>query len=102
MPGIVSGALIAFTMSFDDFVISFFTTGPGVNNISTLVYAQSKRINPSINALSAMIVLVVTVVLILVNVVPIIKEKRAAKRSPFSMSFIRQSQALLFSSASSQ
>lgn len=80
MPGIVSGALIAFTMSFDDFVISFFTTGPGVNNISTLVYAQSKRINPSINALSAMIVLVVTVVLILVNVVPIIKEKQAAKR----------------------
>ncbi|MBR5207566.1 MAG: ABC transporter permease, partial [Erysipelotrichaceae bacterium] len=54
MPGIVSGALIAFTMSFDDFVISFFTTGPGVNNISTLVYAQSKRINPFINALSAM------------------------------------------------
>ena len=80
MPGIVSGALIAFTMSFDDFVISFFTTGPGVNNISTLVYAQSKRINPSINALSAMIVLVVTVVLILVNVVPMIKEKQAAKR----------------------
>lgn len=80
MPGIVSGALIAFTMSFDDFVISFFTTGPGVNNISTLVYAQSKRINPSINALSAMIVLVVTIVLILVNVVPIIKEKQAAKR----------------------
>ena len=80
MPGIVSGALIAFTMSFDDFVISFFTTGPGVNNISTLVYAQSKRINPSINALSAMIVLVVTIVLVLVNVVPMIKEKQAAKR----------------------
>lgn len=79
MPGIISGALIAFTMSFDDFIISFFTTGPGVNNISTLVYAQSKRINPSINALSSMIVLVVTIILIIVNVLPIIKEKQLKK-----------------------
>lgn len=45
-PGIVSGALIAFTMSFDDFVISYFTTGNGVNNISILVYTMSKRVNP--------------------------------------------------------
>ena len=95
MPGIVSGALIAFTMSFDDFVISFFTTGPGVNNISTLVYAQSKRINPSINALSAMIVLVVTVVLILVNVVPMIKEKQAAKRPADAEMKTRKSSAPL-------
>lgn len=79
MPGIISGALIAFTMSFDDFIISFFTTGPGVNNISTLVYAQSKRINPSINALSSMIVLVVTVILIIVNVIPIFREKQLKK-----------------------
>lgn len=79
MPGIISGALIAFTMSFDDFIISFFTTGPGVNNISTLVYAQSKRINPSINALSSMIVLVVTIILIIVNILPIIKEKQLKK-----------------------
>ncbi len=47
MPGIVSGALIAFTMSFDDFVISYFVTGNGVQNISILVYTMSKRINPS-------------------------------------------------------
>ena len=45
-PGIISGALIAFTMSFDDFVISYFTTGNGVNNISILVYTMSKRVNP--------------------------------------------------------
>ena len=51
--GIVSGALVAFTMSFDDFVISYFTTGPGINNISTYVYATTKRINPSVNALSS-------------------------------------------------
>lgn len=74
-PGIVSGALIAFTMSFDDFIISFFTTGPGVNNISIYVYTMYKRINPSINALSSIIVLVITVVLLLVNVVPMIREK---------------------------
>ena len=40
MPGIVSGALVAFTMSFDDFVISYFVTGNGVNNISILVYTM--------------------------------------------------------------
>ena len=56
-PGIVSGALIAFTMSFDDFVISYFTTGNGVNNISILVYTMSKRVNPSINALSTIVIL---------------------------------------------
>ena len=78
-PGIVSGALIAFTMSFDDFIISFFTTGPGVNNISIYVYTMYKRINPSINALSSVIVLVITVVLLIVNVIPIIKEKRRKK-----------------------
>lgn len=75
-PGIVAGALMAFTMSFDDFVISFFTTGPGVNNISIYVYTMYKRINPSINALSTLIVVVVTVILILVNVLPILKEKK--------------------------
>lgn len=79
MPGIVSGALIAFTMSFDDFIISFFTTGPGVNNIAIYVYSSIKRINPSINALSTIIVAVVTLVLILVNVVPVIKESRRGK-----------------------
>lgn len=76
MPGIVSGALIAFTMSFDDFVISYFVTGNGVSNISILVYTMSKRINPSINALSALVILIITVVLIIVNIVPIIKEKK--------------------------
>ena len=48
MPGIISGALIAFTMSFDDFIISYFVTGNGVNNISIMVYTMSKRVNPSI------------------------------------------------------
>lgn len=76
MPAIFSGALIAFSMSFDDFVISFFTTGTGVSNISIFVYSISKRINPSINALSSLIVAVVTTVLVIANVIPMIKARR--------------------------
>lgn len=78
--GIAAGALVAFSMSFDDFVISLFTTGPGVLNISIYVYANVKRVNPTINALSALIVYVITAVLIIVNVVPIIREKRRARK----------------------
>ncbi|MBE7002756.1 MAG: extracellular solute-binding protein [Ruminococcaceae bacterium] len=80
-PGIVSGALIAFTMSFDDFVISYFATGNGVNNISILVYTMSKRVNPSINALSTIVILLITLALGIVNIVPILREKRGAERS---------------------
>lgn len=74
MPGIISGALIAFTMSFDDFVISYFVTGNGVKNISILVYTMSKRINPTINALSTILVVMITVILLIVNLYPILKK----------------------------
>ena len=70
MPGIVSGALIAFTMSIDDFIISYFVTGSGVKNISIMVYTMSKRINPSINAISTLMIVIITIALLLVNVVP--------------------------------
>ena len=76
MPGVISGALVAFTMSFDDFIISYFVTGNGVSNISILVYTMSKRINPSINALSTVIILIITVVLVLVNIIPIIRNNK--------------------------
>lgn len=79
MPGIVSGALIAFTMSFDDFIISYFVTGNGVNNISILVYTMSKRVNPSINALSTLVIGLITVVLLFANVIPMIREKKRRK-----------------------
>lgn len=79
MPGIISGALIAFTMSFDDFVISYFVTGNGVNNISILVYTMSKRVNPSINALSTLVIVLITAALLLVNIIPVIKEKKGRK-----------------------
>lgn len=84
MPGIVSGALIAFTMSFDDFIISYFVTGNGVKNISTLVWTMSKRINPSINALSTIIVLMITITLILVNILPMVRERAIKKNKPIS------------------
>jgi spermidine/putrescine transport system permease protein len=74
--GIISGALVAFTMSFDDFVISYFTTGPGINNISTYVYATTKRINPSVNALSTLIVLAITIILLVSNVLPLLRSRR--------------------------
>lgn len=78
-PGIIAGALIAFTMSIDDFVISLFTTGPGVNTISIYVYSSFKRVNPTINALSSLMVILITIVLVVVNVVPMIKERRRLK-----------------------
>ncbi len=73
--GIMAGALIAFTMSFDDFVISYFVTGNGVNNISIMIYTMAKRVNPTINAVSTLIIAVITVGLIIANIAPIIKEK---------------------------
>lgn len=81
MPGIVSGALIAFTMSFDDFVISYFVTGNGVSNISILVYSMSKRVNPSINALSTLIIVIISIFLLLVNVVPSALNKKKGKKA---------------------
>lgn len=81
-PGIISGALIAFTMSFDDFIISYFVTGNGVQNISILVYTMSKRVNPSINALSTLIVVMITLVLGFVNLVPILRDKSQSKKAP--------------------
>lgn len=84
MPGIVSGALIAFTMSFDDFIISYFVTGNGVKNISTLVWTMSKRINPSINSLSTLIVIMITITIIFVNVMPIVRDNAKKKNKPIS------------------
>lgn len=78
-PGIFSGALIAFTMSIDDFIISYFVTGSGVKNLSIMVYTMSKRVNPSINAVSTLVVVIITVALIIINVAPMFMEKRAKK-----------------------
>ena len=79
MPGIISGFLLSFTLSVDDFVITHFTRGAGINTLSTLVYSQVKvGIRPTLYALSTVIFAAVFVILILVN---IISNKREEKRA---------------------
>ena len=67
-PGIISGRLISFTLSIDDFVISFFTTGNGVNNLSIYIYSSVRRgVNPMYNALSTVMFILVAVLLFIIN-----------------------------------
>lgn len=77
--GIFAGVLLAFTMSFDDFVVSYFITGNGVKNISIIVYNMTRRTNPTINALSTIVILVIIITLVIVNIVPVITKKRSKK-----------------------
>lgn len=77
MPGIITGMLLAFTLSIDDFVVSFFTTGSGVSTLSITIYSMARRgINPKINALSTIMFLFVLVLLIIVN----IRQEREQKK----------------------
>jgi len=67
-PGVVTGALLAFTLSVDDFMVSFFTTGSGVQTLSIQIFSMARRgVNPSINALSAIIFIVIMLLLFLVH-----------------------------------
>lgn len=71
MPGVLSGFLLAFTMSLDDFIITHFTRGAGINTISTLVYSQVRKgIDPSMYALSTVIFVAVFAVLVIANFAP--------------------------------
>ncbi len=87
MPGIIAGALIAFTMSFDDFIISYFVTGQGINNISIMVYTMSKRVNPTINALSTLIVVAISVILIMTNLLAM-RKKRVMKNGKIKFAIL--------------
>ena len=79
-PGVVSGYLMAFTMSVDDFIITHFTRGAGVNTLSTLIYSQVKvGIRPSIYALSTVMFATVLILLIVANFLPGYREKRTKK-----------------------
>ena len=67
-PGVVTGAMLAFTLSLDDFTISYFTTSPLVQNLSTLIYSQARKgIKPTLNALSALMFVTLLVLLLIVN-----------------------------------
>lgn len=68
MPAIFTGALMAFTLSIDDFVISYFTTGHGFNNLSITIYSMARKgINPSINAMSTLMFLSLLILLVVIN-----------------------------------
>ncbi len=79
MPGVLSGFLLAFTMSLDDFIVTHFTRGAGINTISTLVYSEVRRgIKPSMYSLSTVIFAVVFIVLLISNFAPGAKKARGA------------------------
>ena len=80
-PGIVSGALIAFTMSIDDFVISYFTRG-NVSILSAEIYSEVRRkVSPEVNAVSSLLFITVLVLLLVINIREAQAEKRLAQRN---------------------
>ena len=79
-PGIMSGFLLAFTMSLDDFIITHFTKGPGVNTLSTKIYTEVRKgIKPEMYALSTLLFVSVLTLLILINRTP--SEEKVSKRA---------------------
>lgn len=82
MPGIISGALISFTYSLDDFIITYFTRGSKFQNLSIEIYSMThRRISPKINALSALLFLAIVIIMILINLRERHEEKQQAKRT---------------------
>lgn len=81
LPGVLSGFVMALTMSIDDFLISFFTTGSGVSNLSITIYTMAKRgISPKINALSTIIFAGVFFLLIIINLQDLRKGAKGVKK----------------------
>ncbi len=80
-PGIVSGALTAFTMSIDDFVISYFTAGSSASTLAMTIYGMTKkRVSPEINAISTLLFVTVLVLLAIVNIREARQERRREMR----------------------
>lgn len=81
-PGVINGLMIAFTMSVDDFVISYFTAGSQTSTLAMVIYSMTRRrISPEINALSTLMFVVVLTLLIIVNVRQVHQERAAAKQA---------------------
>ena len=81
VPGVLSGFMLAFTMSLDDFVITHFTKGPGIDTLSTKIYTEVRKgIKPEIYALSTIMFVTVLVLLILVNYSPKEEEETTARK----------------------
>ena len=81
MPGIISGLIMAFTLSLDDFVISYFTIGSGFETLPIRIYSMTKkRVTPDMYALSTLIFLAILVLLIVSNVVSAQGDKKLSKK----------------------
>lgn len=81
MPGVVNGLLMAFTLSIDDFVISYFTAGAQTQTLSMVIYSMArKRVSPEINALSAIMFTVVVALMVVVNLRQARQERQAKRR----------------------
>ena len=81
VPGVLSGFMLAFTMSLDDFVITHFTKGPGIDTLSTKIYTEVRKgIKPEIYALSTIMFVTVLVLLLLINYSPKESEETTARK----------------------
>lgn len=81
LPGVLSGFLMAFTMSLDDFIITHFTKGAGVDTLSTKIYTEIRKgIKPEMYALSTIIFLTVFLLLLIINLAPVWKERHAVPK----------------------
>jgi spermidine/putrescine transport system permease protein len=81
LPGVINGLIIAFTMSIDDFVISYFTAGSKVQTLSMTIFAMTrKRVSPKINAVSTLLFVFVLTMLLIINVREARQEKRDKKQ----------------------
>ena len=81
MPGVVNGLIMAFTLSIDDFIISYFTSGSQTQTLSMLIYSMAKkRVSPEVNALSTLMFLTVLALMVLVNLRQSRQDKQARQR----------------------
>ncbi len=79
-PGIITGMIMAFTLSLDDFIISYFTSGPGFQTLPIVIYSMTKkRVKPDMYALSALIFVSILILLILYNIVQQKSEEKNSK-----------------------
>ncbi len=86
-PGIITSMILTFTLSIDDFVISYFTTGTQVSTLAIMIYSMArKRVNPQINALSSLLFLSVLILLVIINIRSSRETKRADKANQIHLS----------------
>ena len=88
-PGVASGFLLAFTLSLDDFIITHFTKGPGIDTLSTKIYSEVRKgIRPEMYALSTLLFVTVLLLLFLINTAPTNEKRKTAKAVPNKLSCI--------------